>query len=299
MIDFKEIKDGDTWELFARDFLASQGFVIELDPSRGADGGKDLVVSEQVSGRLHTRKFTWLVSCKHNATSGKAVGIDDEPNIRERLEQHKCDGFLGFYSTLASTALLDRLSALKMDSRIQDFTVFDGQKIAGYFYDVGLSKLALRYFPKSYEALKPIQQLVDKHVKLECEICGCDWVKEIMLRPQMGIIVNAVSHEDDYRTVHDIFVVCKGKCDQELDGRLRQQGFFTNWEDIEDLCNPLGFLKNCMVYMNQLYEGHYKITKQAHDKQKEVYIAIAQKVLREVTQEDRERFVDLLKFENF
>ena len=30
MIDWKEIPDGDTWELFARDFLVELGFVIEV-----------------------------------------------------------------------------------------------------------------------------------------------------------------------------------------------------------------------------------------------------------------------------
>jgi hypothetical protein len=30
MIDWREIADADTWELFARDFLAELGFVIEV-----------------------------------------------------------------------------------------------------------------------------------------------------------------------------------------------------------------------------------------------------------------------------
>src|ERR1700733_13952311 len=32
MIDWREIADSDTWELFARDFLAQLGFVIEVGP---------------------------------------------------------------------------------------------------------------------------------------------------------------------------------------------------------------------------------------------------------------------------
>jgi hypothetical protein len=35
MIDWREIADSDTWELFARDFLAELGFVIEVGPGRG------------------------------------------------------------------------------------------------------------------------------------------------------------------------------------------------------------------------------------------------------------------------
>lgn len=299
MIDFKEIPDGDTWEFFVRDFFAALGFVIENDPSRGADAGKDLIISEQISGRLHTRKFTWLVSCKHNAVSGKSVGPDDETNIRERLEQHNCDGFLGFYSTMASTGLATRLDKLKQDSHIQDFSIYDGQKIAGYFFDVGLSKIALRYFPKSYAALRPIQKLANEHIKLECAVCGCDWVKEIMIRPGMGIVTQSLSKEDEFSTIHDVFVVCKDDCDRALEERLRQKGFITQWEDIEGLCNPLGFLRNCIAYMNLLYKRDYKMTEQAHEKQKEVYIAVAQRVLREVSEEDRKRISELLTIEGF
>lgn len=64
MLDFTEIADSDTWELFARDFLSALGFVIDVEPGRGADGGKDMLVSEQLKGKLHSTKFVWLVSCK-------------------------------------------------------------------------------------------------------------------------------------------------------------------------------------------------------------------------------------------
>ncbi len=55
MIDWREIADSDTWESFARDFLAELGFVIEVGPGRGPDAGRDLLVSEQLNGKLHTR----------------------------------------------------------------------------------------------------------------------------------------------------------------------------------------------------------------------------------------------------
>jgi hypothetical protein len=84
MIDFKEISS-ENWELFARDFFSALGFVIEIDPSRGADAGRDLIISEQLNGKLHTEKFQWLVSCKHNAFSNKSVGIEDELNVQDRL----------------------------------------------------------------------------------------------------------------------------------------------------------------------------------------------------------------------
>jgi hypothetical protein len=50
-----------------------------------------------------------LVSCKYYTKSDKSVGVDDEVNILERLKQHRCDGFMGFYSTIGSSHLIDRL----------------------------------------------------------------------------------------------------------------------------------------------------------------------------------------------
>lgn len=56
-LDFKEIPEAhlggglqDAFELFARDFLVLLGYKVLEAPSRGADGGKDLVVVERRSG---------------------------------------------------------------------------------------------------------------------------------------------------------------------------------------------------------------------------------------------------------
>ncbi len=55
-IDFTEIRSGDdgkapnVFELFARDFLEALGFNVLEGPDEGRDGGRDLIVSESVSG---------------------------------------------------------------------------------------------------------------------------------------------------------------------------------------------------------------------------------------------------------
>src|SRR5262245_16186193 len=110
MIDFGEIANGDAWEAFCRDYLVALGLLVEIPPGRGLDGGRDLLLKEQLRGSLASRPFTWLVSCKHYASSGKSVGTTEELNIRDRLEQHKAEGFLGFYSTLPSAALITKLN---------------------------------------------------------------------------------------------------------------------------------------------------------------------------------------------
>lgn len=62
--DFFYAVDPEDWEFFALDFLESLGFRVERRASRGADGGRDGLVSW--NGK------TYLVSCKHFFSSRNA-----------------------------------------------------------------------------------------------------------------------------------------------------------------------------------------------------------------------------------
>ena len=132
MIDFTEIQDGETWELFARDFLQEMGFFIETSPDRGPDGGKDIIVTEELKGSLGNYKFRWLVSCKNFAKGNKSVQETDEINIQERVDGFGADGFIGFYSTLPASGLNSRLNQLRKNGKIKDFKIFDHKLIENY-----------------------------------------------------------------------------------------------------------------------------------------------------------------------
>ena len=87
ILDFKEIPEAhiangkqDTFEMFARDFFETFGFIIEEGPDRGADGGRDLIIKEKRLGILGETEIKWLVSCKHKAHSGNSVLSTDEQN---------------------------------------------------------------------------------------------------------------------------------------------------------------------------------------------------------------------------
>lgn len=289
MIDWTEISNGDDWELFARDFLAELGFVIEIGPGRGADGGRDLLVSEQLTGKLATKKFTWLVSCKHNANSGTSVGPADEQNILDRINQHNENGFLGFYSTLPSAALIDRLRTFTERDENFRFEIFDSRKIEGHFLTTGHSKLALRYFPKSYDALRPIQSLFGKYQGLECEICQKDILRESVRNPGCANILFA-NKKGEHDKVESIHVVCKGECDKALQASLYSAGLITAWRDLRDFTNPILYLKHMIGYMNNIFSGPTQFTPKAHEKMKDIYISFSQRTLREISHEDRLRF---------
>jgi Restriction endonuclease len=161
-LNFKEIAQAnlatgeqDEFELFARDFFAYLGYKIISEPDRGQDGGKDILIQESRIGIGGETKLLWLVSCKHfahsNSGKGKAVGVDDEINVSDRIKSNRCDGFIGFYSTIASSGLTQKLEGLSENDR-KEFKIFHRGNIEEILFKAleGL-QIARRYFPKSMQ----------------------------------------------------------------------------------------------------------------------------------------------------
>lgn len=181
ILDFKEIPEAhtasgeqDTFELLAEEVLRLQGFEILRGPSRGADGGKDLIVREVRRGALHSTTINYLVSSKHKAHSGKSVGTDDEVNIDDRVKANGCQGFIGFYSTIASTSLETKVKALGFESHFFSYKSIEKTLLESE----GALRIARRYFPASvakYNQNHPVKtDLFSQDHVLACEICGLD-----------------------------------------------------------------------------------------------------------------------------
>ncbi len=296
MLDFTELtyKD-DTWELFARDFLRERGFFIESPPDRGPDGGKDLLVTEQLSGNLNKYRFRWLVSCKHYATRGASVSEKDEPNILERLSSFKADGFIGFYSTLASSGLNNRLNSLRNEKKIKDYAIFDHKMIENLLVTVGYSHLLMRYFPKSYEIVKPLHLVSDKYEPLTCKKCGKDLLMALFKSNYNANICCAYKwdSEKNINYIQDVYCCCKLECDHALETADSRAGLMTDWNDISDLVIPIEFLRYIFATINRMREGRDIYTDEAFKKNKMILAALAQKVLRATTKEERERHKEL------
>jgi hypothetical protein len=307
MIDFTEIQDGETWELFARDFLSELGFFIETSPDRGADAGKDLLVSERLKGNLGLYDFRWLVSCKNFAVSGKSVNEDDEKNIIERIESFEADGFIGIYSTVPSSGLNTRLKNLRDKLKIKDFRIFDGKLIENHLIRVGFSTLLLRYLPESYSKIRPLALVAREYLPLECKVCRKDLLRALYEEEYSGIIVFAsemaigeneesVYHPKEYT---DIYFVCKGEHDRQIIQYFKKQGKITSWDDLSDLAIPLNFVKFIMSQLNRLREGTVKYSDEAFDQLKNFVIAMSQKVLRETNVNEIIRVNTIRMFDGF
>ena len=298
MIDFKEINsDGEEWELFSRDLLQELGFYIEHSVDRGPDGKKDLIVSELLNGNLGKYKFKWLVSCKHFAhrQSSNSVKESDEPNILERVQSFNCDGFIGLYSTVPSSGLNTRLTQLKENGTLKDYRVFDYKLIENHLLRIGYANLLMRYFPISYKEVKPLHLITGEYIPLECKICGEDILQEMYKNQYSANYVQVFEYLDGKEHIKDVYWACKGNCDDRLRFSLKD-GLHSNWQDIGDIVIPTKFVEWTIATLNQLQNGNYIYDDRAFKKEKEFIITISQKVMREMTQEEKDRIGELRRY---
>lgn len=168
--DFFKGISAEDWEFFAADFLSSIGFLVEKPPARGADGGKDLIVSD------NGQRF--IVSCKHFIHSNKSVTPDDEQSISDRVFQHQVDGFIGFYSTIISSGLQDRLDGLK--NKNIPYYIYDKDKISNYLPKMNawiLQKYGSPTFGKTFYWNVHLSQ----YQPLPCVCCGKDSLSDEMI----------------------------------------------------------------------------------------------------------------------
>lgn len=295
ILDFKEIPEAhiatgkqDTFEMFARDFFEELGFKILVGPDRGPDGGRDLIIEEERVGILGNDNIRWLVSCKHKAHSGNSVTDKDDFNIIDRMASNKTDGFIGFYSTLPSSGL----QAIIKNSIGEKVKIFDRETIEKIIIEKNMKSLMRRYFPnslKKYEAEEhKISNILDEYVPLQCKNCNKDLLeKEIQ---GLNIIVFLGERKNNIEYVKDIYWSCKGSCDDIVrKNSTKERIYDLGWKEISDLIIPTGYLDWVCSILNDMKDGNMVFSDEAFEKLKYFLIAISQLVLKDSTEEGKDR----------
>ncbi len=182
---FKQM-DSEEWEFFAVDFLYALGVQILLEPSRGADGGKDAIVEKN--------GLKYIVSAKHFIISGNSVKPSDEQSISDRIIQHQVQGFIGFYSTLPSTGLTNRLEGMNFT-----YMIFNEKNISEYLPDLDSSIL------QKYGLSNNIQYVLNVdsnyYQPLKCMECEDDILyDERSIRTSMATLI--LDNEDKLEFVY-------------------------------------------------------------------------------------------------
>lgn len=150
VLDFTELSaDGQDLELMVRELLFRQGFSVYWS-GKGADGGRDLICIERRGSFFQQDERSWLIQCKHNANSGKAVGIKDLDDISDSCAQHNCQGYLLVCSTHPSSAVVNRLEGIsKSPQKSLVASYWDSVKIEQLLSTPQNWSLAQRFFPAS------------------------------------------------------------------------------------------------------------------------------------------------------
>lgn len=303
VIDFREIPEAhiasgeqDSFELFARDFFVEiLNFRVLSGPSRGADGGKDLLLEEHQTGSLSEANIRWLVSCKHKAHSSSSVTPSDEENISDRLQQFDAHGFIGFYSSVPSSGLNTRLDSYKTRCLVE---LFDKERIEKYILDNKSYELFKRYFPLSFRRWQENEenpspaQILEEYTPLPCCICGRDLLCIEEPKDRYSGLIGFAMDTAEHKYI-DVYSACKGKCDRIMRARYREQHYSTAWEDIGDMSIPTIYLRKYMALANQLYSGSHQFSEESFNKFKKILIIISQLVFRHQSKRELERVDDL------
>jgi hypothetical protein len=213
VLDFREIPEAhigtgiqDSFEQFACEFLELLPMHIVDRPSRGADGGKDLVVEDVRLGKLGKSTIRYLVSCKHKAFSGKAVSPSDENDIDDRVKANGCDAFL------ACPALFPQSPLENGPQRTPEPAVIF-QEILRLDCEICGRNLLDKVKPMSF------------------------------LGGVLGYCIRQDSLGDEEPAIVDVCWYCKVKCMNATEEQLKETGLLEDgWDDIYDFLHPSAFV---------------------------------------------------------
>ena len=208
-LDFNEIPiantnkpDSDTFEKFSREFFLQIGYEIVNEPSRGADGGIDLKIKEIIKDNSNEKVINWLVSCKHYFHSGKGIGVSIEQDIVDRVISNGCDGFIGFYSTIPTSGLMNKLNGLK---KTIGYKIFDSQKIERFIVgDPKMDIIFKRFFPKSYQDWKKMNNTYEPIGLVEFYLKN-KYPSHFLLKDIFGSINSLIRNLKHHQSLNEAF----------------------------------------------------------------------------------------------
>jgi hypothetical protein len=164
MYDFTLIKTGEEFELLCEDLLKAKGLDIQSRPSRGPDGGADMIAAIVETGALGFRQeYRILIECKHFAGSGRSVRESDVGSIIERVIRHNCNRYLLITSTIPSVSVSQQLQAISNNPSIHMsaavWSINNLQDLLTQFPDV-----AAKHFDRKDTSRDDSEDLSPRHV---------------------------------------------------------------------------------------------------------------------------------------
>ena len=155
MLDFKELDvSGNDLELLVRELLYNMGLEVYWS-GIGPDCGRDLLCIEKYNSLFKESSRRWLVQCKHNAHSGKAVGIQELGNqgaVINSCYAFDASGYLLVCTTFPSSAVVQILEKIN-DTKLISTVFWDAKTLERHLLVPANWHLVNRFFPQSSKRL--------------------------------------------------------------------------------------------------------------------------------------------------
>lgn len=123
--------------------------------------------------------------------------------------------------------------------------------------------------------------------QLNCKVCEKDVIADS--KNACLVWVENADHE-----VIDVYVVHKGSCDQQIRDAVRQQGCQDFWLELDDLKNPILWMKHYSDFMQMIQEGHFCVD--AVKSIINIFWQFFPFISRQLTDKEAERYRSLAEF---
>ncbi len=156
VIDFSELKGfvpGEHFEAVVREIARILCLSLSWT-GRGADEGKDLILTEICKGPLSNIPIKWLVQCKDFSKTRNSVKEADVGPIIDKVKQHKANGYLIATTTAVSTGLMKKLDSLDIRNGGEiHIKVWDYPELVNFLSRAEFIEITKQYLPESYKKL--------------------------------------------------------------------------------------------------------------------------------------------------
>lgn len=158
-LDFNEIANGAQFEDLVVSYfedLRNEGghdiTNIEIKPSgTGTDGGRDILVTFQISDFLSSFERKWVVQCKFwNADISPAALAND--NIPTLLYSYGATGYLLFCKQRPTSKLTQLFERLEVECRLKNkYMIWSGEQFKRVILAKSEPTILRQYFPRYYK----------------------------------------------------------------------------------------------------------------------------------------------------
>lgn len=160
-LDFKEIQDGDKFEdlviSYFEDLKNEKNNITKVDvkPSgTGTDGGRDILVSFNVTDGINDFERKWVIQCKFHNRNISTNNINDI-NIPTLIHSYNADGYLLIIKERPTSKLTDLFERLNDNCKLNySHIIWSGEQFKRLILTKSIPTILEQYFPKYYKYCK-------------------------------------------------------------------------------------------------------------------------------------------------